>query len=63
MSRARGAWAEWTTAQRAREYPLLRSPEGAYHFAGEYLSWLTGWQEGAVLSAWSALEGLANSQK
>jgi monoamine oxidase len=59
MPRARGAWAEWTTPQRAREYPLLRSPEGPYHFAGEYLSWLTGWQEGAVLSAWNALEGLA----
>ena len=63
MPRARGAWAEWTSAQRARAYPLLRAPEGPYHFAGEYLSWLTGWQEGAVLSAWNALEGLADSQK
>ena len=63
MPRARGAWAEWTTAQRAHEYPLLRAPEGPYHFAGEYLSWLTGWQEGAVLSAWNALEGLADLQK
>jgi monoamine oxidase len=62
MPRARGAWAEWTTAQRAREYPLLRAPEGPYHFAGEYLSWLTGWQEGAVLSAWNALEVLADLQ-
>lgn len=61
MPRARGAWAEWTLAQRSREYPLLRSPEGPYHFAGEYLSWLTGWQEGAVLSAWNALERLAAS--
>ncbi|TDH63914.1 FAD-binding protein [Dankookia rubra] len=63
MPRARGAWAEWTAAQRTREYPLLREPEGPYHFAGEYLSWLTGWQEGAVLSAWNALAGLAGPQR
>lgn len=63
MPLARGAWAEWTASQRAREYPLLRAPEGPYHFAGEYLSWLPGWQEGAVLSAWAALESLANAQK
>ncbi|TCZ55092.1 flavin monoamine oxidase family protein [Roseicella aquatilis] len=62
MPRARGAWAEWTAAQRARDYPLLRAPEGPYHFAGEHLSWFIGWQEGAVLSAWNALEGLAKAQ-
>ncbi|WP_043334805.1 flavin monoamine oxidase family protein [Belnapia moabensis] len=59
MPRARGAWAEWTAEQRRGLYPLLRSPEGPYHFAGEYLSWFTGWQEGAVLSAWAALKGMA----
>ena len=40
MPRAGGAWAEWTAAQRRDLYPLLRAPEGPYHFAGEYLSWL-----------------------
>jgi monoamine oxidase len=59
MPRARGAWAEWTVEQRRSLYPRLRAPEGPYHFAGEYLSWLTGWQEGAVLSAWAALEQMA----
>lgn len=58
MPRAGGAWAEWTRAQRASEYRLLRVPEGPYVFAGEHLSWLVGWQEGAVLSAWNALEDL-----
>ena len=38
---------------------LLRAPEGPYHFAGEHLSFLPGWQEGAVLSAWAAVEGMA----
>ncbi|SDB45342.1 flavin monoamine oxidase family protein [Belnapia rosea] len=59
MPRARGAWVDWTAEQRRSLYPLLRKPEGPYHFAGEYLSWFTGWQEGAVLSAWAALEGMA----
>ena len=59
MPWARGAWAEWTGTQRHTLYPALRSPEGPYHFAGEHLSWLPGWQEGAVLSAWSALERMA----
>ncbi|MFC7477408.1 flavin monoamine oxidase family protein [Dankookia sp. GCM10030260] len=63
MPRAQGAWAEWTAAQRTRDYPLLRTSEGPYHFAGDHLSWLPGWQEGAVLSAWDALEGLAGTRK
>jgi monoamine oxidase len=59
MPRARGAWTEWTDAQRRDLYDTLRAPEGPYHFAGEHLSFLPGWQEGAVLSAWAALEGMA----
>jgi monoamine oxidase len=59
MPRARGAWTEWTEAQRRDLYEALRAPEGPYHFAGEHFSFLPGWQEGAVLSAWAALEGMA----
>ena len=61
MPRARGAWAEWGTAPDRGAAALLRRPEGPYHFAGDHLSWLPGWQEGAVLSAWAALEGLARA--
>lgn len=59
MPTARGAWTEWTEAQRRDLYGLLRAPEGPYHFAGEHLSFLPGWQEGAVLSAWAAVERMA----
>ncbi|WP_149535540.1 FAD-dependent oxidoreductase [Siccirubricoccus phaeus] len=59
MPWAHGAWAGWRREQREREYRLLRAPEGPYHFPGECLSWLPGWQEGAVLSAWEALAGVA----
>ena len=59
MPRARGAWAEWGAAPDLAAAALLLSPEGPYHFAGDHLSWLPGWQEGAVQSAWAALEGMA----
>ena len=55
MPHARGAWAEWTAEQRRDLMPLLSSPEGPYLFAGEHLSYLPGWQEGAIASAWAAL--------
>jgi monoamine oxidase len=59
MPRARGAWTEWTEAQRRDLYGALRAPEPPYHFAGEHFSFLPGWQEGAVLSAWAAVETMA----
>jgi monoamine oxidase len=55
MPWARGAWAEWASEHRARHHALLASPEGRVHFAGDWLSQLPGWQEGAVASAWHAL--------
>ena len=36
----------------------LRSPEGAIYFAGDQLSGLTGWQEGAVLATYAAVEAI-----
>ncbi len=61
MPFARGAWVEWTEPQRAHSYAMLRAAEGPYHFAGEHLSHQTAWMEGAVISAWSALAGLARA--
>jgi len=37
------------------EYALLNEPDGPFYFAGEHLSHLGGWQEGAVLSARRAI--------
>lgn len=59
MPFARGGWGEWETAQRSDLYPLLCAAEGPYHFAGEHLSYLPGWQEGAVLSAEAAVAAIA----
>ena len=53
---SQGAWTEWTRADRAAHYPVLLRGEGPFLFAGEHLSYITGWQEGAVQSAHAALK-------
>jgi monoamine oxidase len=37
---------------------ILLSPDGNIFFAGEHLSLLQGWQEGAILSAYHAIDGV-----
>jgi monoamine oxidase len=56
---SQGAWAEWSHAQRQDEYRTLLEPDGPIHFAGEHLSYLPGWQEGAALSALRAVRQIA----
>ena len=47
-----GGWAEWSEEGRKTAYPILNEPEGRVYLAGEHLSYLTGWQEGGIESAW-----------
>ncbi len=46
-----------------RSYVQLEKPEGRTYFAGDYLSHLVAWQEGAVLSAHHAIERIAAQVK
>ncbi|MBI3707572.1 MAG: FAD-dependent oxidoreductase, partial [Proteobacteria bacterium] len=48
---AGGAWVEWDRATRRDAYPVLLGGDGPFHFAGEHMSHINGWQEGAVRSA------------
>jgi monoamine oxidase len=50
-----GGWAEWTEKTRAAAYPTLLEGEGRIMLAGEHLSYLTGWQAGAIESAWQQI--------
>jgi monoamine oxidase len=50
-----GGWAEWTEEGRAKHYPTLLEPEGRLYLAGEHLSFITGWQEGGIESAWQQI--------
>ena len=56
---ARGGWAEWSDEARADAYPAVTKADGPFHFAGEHVSHLTGWQEGAVLSAQDAVRAIS----
>jgi monoamine oxidase len=53
-----GATTHWNDEARKNEYPILLEPDGPYFFAGEYLSHINGWQEGALRSAHFAIERL-----
>ena len=44
-------------------YNQLDKPQGRTYFAGDYLSHLVGWQEGAALSAHHAIERIATAIK
>ena len=55
-----GAWAEWSADDRSGAYVKLLRGDGPFLFAGEHLSYINGWQEGAVRSAHYALGDLAS---
>ncbi len=54
-----GAWCEWTEEDKRNVYPVLLEPDGPFFLAGEHLSNLPGWQEGAILSAHKAVAAIA----
>jgi monoamine oxidase len=53
-----GAWVHWATPAE-KEYVRLNQPDGRVHFAGEYLSQIGAWQEGAALSGHHAVAAIA----
>ena len=53
-----GGWSEWTEESRQTAYPLLCQPDGRVYLAGEHLSYLNGWQEGAIEVAWQQVAKL-----
>jgi monoamine oxidase len=50
-----GGWAEWGENGRKDSYPVLCEPDGRLYLAGEHLSYLGGWQAGAIESAWQQI--------
>jgi monoamine oxidase len=59
----RSGWAEWSREARATQFPLLLKGDGPYLFAGEHMSFITGWQEGAVRSAHKVLGDIAERMR
>ncbi len=58
-----GGWVEWSEEDRDGAYRLLNQVEGSIYLAGEHLSYLTGWQEGAILSAYQAIAKISAKVK
>ena len=56
---SQGAWSYWSRSARAAAYPLLLKGEGPFLFAGEHMSYINGWQEGAARSAFYTLGQVA----
>ncbi|MDB5423825.1 MAG: monoamine oxidase [Phenylobacterium sp.] len=50
-----GGWVDWNEETRKTEYPVLTEPDGRVYLAGEHVSYITGWQAGAIESAWQQL--------
>lgn len=48
-----GGWAEWDWCKKEQRdaYAKLLSPDKRFHVCGDQVSYLSGWQEGSVLSA------------
>lgn len=53
-----GAWIDWGDARKGH-YARLAEGDGPFLFAGEHVSHINGWQEGAVLSAHLAVKTIA----
>jgi monoamine oxidase len=51
----RSGWSEWSQRGARDAFPVLLKGDGPYLFAGEHMSFITGWQEGAVRSAHKVL--------
>ena len=56
-----GPWVDWESG--GPDYRLLNQPIGRVHLAGEHLSFMTSWQEGAAVSALRVVERLAGMAK
>jgi monoamine oxidase len=48
---SRGGWAQWTPESRKSAYASLVKPDRRVYFAGDHLSYLSGWMAGAFESA------------
>ena len=60
MPYQRGGWLEGEPGERRQLVEALSEPDWPYVLAGDYLSELSGWQEGAVLSAQAAVICIAD---
>ncbi len=59
---SKGAW-QFLAQSDADAYALMIEPDGPFYFAGEHLSQLPAWQQGAFMSAHRVVNMIADRQK
>ena len=55
---SRGGWAQYSPDARKTAYPVFCRPAGRVHFAGDHVSYLSGWMAGALESGQRAAEAI-----
>jgi monoamine oxidase len=59
-----GGWADWTyQGTQQKSYDRLLEPDKRFQVCGDQVSYLPGWQEGAVLSAHHVIEQIAGVRR
>ena len=60
-----GGWAEWNSSDpaQAKAYQRLLKGDGRFHVGGDQVSYLPGWQEGAILSAYHVVNRIIGRGK
>jgi monoamine oxidase len=58
MEHSRFAWADETNPVFGANAEILATPQGRFHMAGDQVTFWTGWQEGAIISAWEAVKSI-----
>jgi monoamine oxidase len=58
MEFARFGWADESDPAFAVHAPVLARPQGRFHMAGDQITYWSGWQEGAIISAFAAVRAI-----
>ena len=58
MEFERFGWADESDASFGANAQVLATPQGRFHMAGDQITYWSGWQEGAVISAWEAVKSI-----
>jgi monoamine oxidase len=58
MEFARFGWVDESNPAFSAPAQVLAQPQGRFHMAGDQITWWSGWQEGAVISALEAVKSI-----
>ena len=63
MNHVRGCSTLWSDEARRNDFPTLQAPAGRHYLVGDQVSYLAGWQEGAIQSVYHALRDIDRRER